>query len=66
MFKIEGAKGLNFSLCLIFKLIEFFILTFLGSAKKDLAPSALGPNSSLSGLRMSASVGAWSWPSRAR
>ena len=45
--KIDGAKGLKLSLNLIFKLSSFCIFSDLGSAKIDLPPKALGPNSIL-------------------
>jgi len=44
---MAGAKGLNASLYFIDLLILSFMSLFLGSAKIDLFPSALSPNSKL-------------------
>ena len=45
--KTEGANGLKLSLNFIFKFNSFCIFSDLGSAKIDLPPKALGPNSIL-------------------
>ena len=44
---IDGAKGRNFSLLFILRLIISFICSLHGFAKIDLLPSALGPHSIL-------------------
>ena len=45
--RIDGAKGLKLSLNFTFKLRFFCIVSERGSAKIDLDPKALGPNSIL-------------------